>query len=102
MLTDLLKPITSSPARRRVTIGDVVFGGPAVPVIAGPCAVEPGYVNHALAMRDAGASMLRPSFFKPRLRPVASGGRGEGGFALGERARPPPGKPVLVEPLSVE
>ena len=102
MLTDLLKPITSSPARRRVTIGDVVFGGPAVPVIAGPCAVEPGYISHAQAMSSAGASMLRASIFKPRTRPEAFQGMGEEGLALVEKARTLTGKPVLVEPLSVE
>jgi 3-deoxy-7-phosphoheptulonate synthase len=102
MLTDLLKPITSSPARRRVTVGDVVFGGPAVPVIAGPCAVEPDYVTHALAMRNAGASMLRASIFKPRTRPDAFQGMGEEGLVLVEKARALTGKPVLVEPLSVE
>jgi len=102
MLTDLLKPTTSSPARRRVTVGEVVFGGPAVPVIAGPCAVEPGYVEHALAMRAAGASMLRGSVFKPRTRPDAFQGMGEEGLVLVEKARALTGRPVLVEPLSVE
>ncbi len=102
MLTDLLKPTTSAPARRRVSIGGVVLGGPAVPVIAGPCAVEPEYVSHALAMRDAGASMLRASIFKPRTRPDAFQGMGEEGLGLVARARALTGKPVLVEPLSVE
>ncbi|HAW10324.1 MAG TPA: 3-deoxy-7-phosphoheptulonate synthase, partial [Chloroflexi bacterium] len=102
MLTDLLKPITSSPDRRRVSIGDVVFGGPAVPVIAGPCAVEPGYISHAQAMRDAGASVLRASIYKPRTRPDAFQGMGEEGLILVEKARALTGKPVLVEPLSVE
>jgi 3-deoxy-7-phosphoheptulonate synthase len=102
MLTDLLKPTTSSPARRRVTIGGVVFGGPAVPVIAGPCAVEPAYLSHALAMRDAGASVLRASIFKPRTRPDAFQGMGEEGLTLVERARASTGRPVLVEPLGVE
>ncbi len=102
MLTDLLKPATSSPARRRVTIGGVVFGGPAVPVIAGPCAVEPGYVAHAQAMRAAGASMLRASIFKPRTRPGSFQGMGEEGLALVLRARELTGLPILVEPLSVE
>jgi 3-deoxy-7-phosphoheptulonate synthase len=102
MLTDLLKPTLSSPERRRVTIGDVVFGGPAVPVIAGPCAVEPEYVRHALAMRDAGAAMLRASIFKPRTRPDAFQGMGEAGLELVEAARAATGRPILVEPLSVE
>ena len=102
MLTDLLKPTRSSPARRRVTVGDVVFGGPAVPVIAGPCAVEPEYVSHAVAMREAGASILRGSIFKPRTRPDAFQGMGEAGLALVESARALTGRPVLVEPLSEE
>jgi 3-deoxy-7-phosphoheptulonate synthase len=102
MLTDLLKPALSSPARRLVPIGGVVFGGPAVPVIAGPCAVEPEYVSHALAMRDAGASVLRASVFKPRTRPDAFQGMGEAGLGLVETARAMTGKPVLVEPIGIE
>jgi len=102
MLTDLLNPTTTSPARRRVTIGDVVFGGPAVPVIAGPCAVEPEYVSHAGAMHEAGASMLRASIFKPRTRPGSFQGMAEEGLPLVLEARRLTGLPILVEPLSEE
>ncbi len=102
MLTDLLSPTSLSPARRRVAIGGVVFGGLAVPVIAGPCAVEPDYVQHALAMRAAGASVLRGSVFKPRTRPDSFQGLGESGLALLDTARSVTKTPVLVEPLSTE
>ena len=102
MLTDLLSPTSLSPTRRRVSIGGVVFGGLAVPVIAGPCAVEPDYVQHALAMRQAGASVLRGSVFKPRTRPDSFQGLGESGLALLDTARSVTKTPILVEPLSVE
>ena len=55
-------PLLPGAARRntrRVRIGELVIGGPAVPVIAGPCAVEWNYVEHA-------ASMARTPFSRGR------------------------------------
>ena len=49
------------PERSQVKVGDVVFGGTHIPVIAGPCAVESEeqMLAAAQAVKDAGAHILR-------------------------------------------
>jgi 3-deoxy-7-phosphoheptulonate synthase len=99
-----IEPLLLSATRRqdthRVRIGAVEVGGAAVPVIAGPCAVEPGYVAHALAARQAGASALRGCVFKPRTRPGSFQGLGSAGLPLLDEARRVTGLPVIAEPLA--
>ncbi|GAC1569414.1 MAG: hypothetical protein NVS3B18_00160 [Candidatus Dormibacteria bacterium] len=89
-------------AQRVVRIGDVVVGGSRVPVIAGPCAVEPGYLAHAVAAAEAGAAVLRGCVHKPRTRPTSFQGLGSPGIPLLLEARARTGLPVLAEPLSIE
>ena len=82
----LLPSATHRHVTRRVRIGDVVVGGDPIPVIAGPCAVETGYVEHAVAAhrgRRQRASRLRaqaahPSWVVPgdRARRAAAARRG--------------------------
>ena len=67
---------------RRVRIGDVVVGGNSIPSIAGPCAVEAGYVGHAVAARRAGASVLRGCVMKARTRPLVPRGSGSSRLPL--------------------
>jgi 3-deoxy-7-phosphoheptulonate synthase len=86
----------------RVAIGDAVFGGPGVPVIAGPCSVEHGYVEHAVAVAAGGAAVLRGCVRKPRTRPDSFQGLGEAGLPLLDAARRRTGLPVLAEPLDAE
>src|SRR5438132_11352971 len=66
----VIEPLIPSAARtratRRVMLGHVVVGDDTVPVIAGPCAVESGYVAHAEAVSRAGAAALRGCVPKPR------------------------------------
>jgi len=99
-------PLIPTAARPRphhaVRIGDVLFGGGAVPVIAGPCAVEPDYPEHARRMAAAGASVLRGCVHKPRTRPNTFQGLGAEGYPLLDQARAATGLPVLSEPLQVE
>jgi 3-deoxy-7-phosphoheptulonate synthase len=83
----------------RVAIGGAVFGGLDVPVIAGPCSVEHGYVDHAGAAAAAGAAVLRGCVRKPRTRPDSFQGLGEAGMPLLAEARRRTGLPVLAEPL---
>ncbi len=80
----------------------MVIGGPAVPVISGPCAVEPGYVEHARSAADAGASVLRGCVHKPRTAPEAFQGMGADGLALLDEARRATGLPVIAEPLDTD
>ena len=98
----LLPSATHRHVTRRVRIGDVVVGGESVPVIAGPCAVESGYVEHAVAAHRAGASALRGCVFKPRTRPGSFQGMGHVGLPLLDEARRITGLPVIAEPLQVD
>src|SRR5580700_4272405 len=102
--TVTIEPLLLSATRRhdthQVSIGAVAVGGDTVPVIAGPCAVEPGYVDHAVAVHRAGASALRGSVFKPRTRPGSFQGLGAAGLALLDEARRITGLPVIAEPLA--
>lgn len=56
-----------------VKVGEVVFGGEELILIAGPCAVENEAQMHetAYAVKKAGAKMLRGGAFKPRTSPYA-------------------------------
>jgi 3-deoxy-7-phosphoheptulonate synthase len=99
-----IEPLLLSATRRhdthRVRIGAVEIGGDAVPVIAGPCAVESGYVEHAVAAHRAGASALRGCVLKPRTRPGSFQGLGSAGLPLLDEARRVTGLPVIAEPLA--
>ncbi len=103
MVIDSLLPSATRSARAHpVAIGGVLIGGPTVPVISGPCAVEPDYVDHARAAADAGASVLRGCVHKPRTAPEAFQGMGAAGLSLLDEARRVTGLPVIAEPLDVE
>jgi len=101
-----IEPLLLSATRRHDThevgIGAVVIGGDAVPVIAGPCAVETDYVAHAVAAHRAGASVLRGCVFKPRTRPGSFQGLGTTGLPLLDEARRVTGLPVIAEPLAAD
>jgi 3-deoxy-7-phosphoheptulonate synthase len=91
-----------------VTIGQgaaaVRFGEAAVPVIAGPCAVESWdqLAAAASASRAAGARVLRGGAYKPRTSPYAFQGLGEEGLRLLARAREVTGLPVVTEVVAPE
>ena len=103
MVIDPLIPSAAPrPATRRVVIGDAVIGGGRLHVIAGPCAVEERYVEHAVATAAAGASVLRGCVLKPRTSPDSFQGMGRDGIRLLDAAREATGLPVLAEPLEVD
>ena len=102
VIDSLLPSATRSTRAHPVAIGRVLIGGPAVPVISGPCAVEPGYVDHARAAAQAGASVLRGCVHKPRTAPEAFQGMGAEGLCLLDEARRVTGLPVIAEPLDAE
>ncbi len=100
MEIDALIPSATRTAQARpVAIGNVLIGGAVVPVISGPCAVEPDYVAHARAAADAGASLLRGCVHKPRTQPEAFQGMGRAGLELLDEARHVTGLPIVAEPL---
>lgn len=92
-----LKPKTSS-----IRVRDVVFGGTEIPVIAGPCSVESEkqIVETALAVKAAGAKLLRGGAFKPRTSPYAFQGLEEEGLRLLSIASKESNLPVVTEIMS--
>ncbi len=83
-------------------VGPVTIGGDRVCVIAGPCAVESReqILEAALAVREAGAVILRGGAFKPRTSPYAFQGLGEKGCAYLKEAGEAAGMPVVSEIVS--
>lgn len=84
--------------RTIITVGDVKFGEDFV-VIAGPCSVESEEqtVKTAIAVKKAGANMLRGGAFKPRTSPYDFQGLGLKGLKILEKAKMETGLPVVTE-----
>lgn len=67
-----------------VYVGNAAFGSTAIPVIAGPCAIE-SYEQlsvTAAAIKDAGACILRAGTYKPRTSPYSFQGMEREGLAI--------------------
>ena len=77
----------------------VVFGGPKVPVIAGPCSVESAeqICAAARAVKAAGATLLRGGAYKPRTSPYSFQGWEEEGLKMLAAAREETGLPIVTE-----
>jgi len=93
----------SRPTRSMVTVGGrVVFGGKAIPVMAGPCSVEceDNIVAAAKAVKQAGAHCLRGGAFKPRTNPYDFQGHGVDGLKMLAAARAITGLPIVTEVLT--
>ena len=89
----------SHPERTTVRVGDVVIGGEAITVIAGPCSVETREqtLEVARAVKQAGAHLLRGGAFKPRSSPYSFQGLGEEGLEVLAEARELTGLPIVTE-----
>jgi len=84
---------------RKVHVNRVCFGGPRPVVIAGPCSVE-SYeqtLELALAVKAAGADMLRGGAFKPRTSPHDFQGLGLEGLRILREVSRQTGLPVVTE-----
>lgn len=75
------------------------LGGGNLNVIAGPCSVEgeEQILKTAIAVKEAGATMLRGGAFKPRTSPYAFQGLGKEGIDLLVKAREITGLPIVTE-----
>lgn len=84
-----------------VSIGSVFIGSGEPVVIAGPCAVESAeqIVETALAVKEAGAHLLRGGAFKPRTSPYDFQGLGAKGLELLAQAREITGLGIVTEVL---
>jgi 3-deoxy-7-phosphoheptulonate synthase len=82
-------------------VSGVVFGGPKLVLIAGPCTVESRdqMMEIACAVKEAGASMLRGGAYKPRSSPYAFQGLCGKGLEILAEVRAQTGLPVVTEVL---
>jgi len=90
------------PACTVVQVGNVAIGDGSLVVIAGPCSVESReqILQTALAVKAAGANMLRGGAYKPRTSPYDFQGLGEEALELLSEARALTGLPVVTEVMS--
>jgi 3-deoxy-7-phosphoheptulonate synthase len=82
-----------------VTVGNVTIGGPGIVVMAGPCAVEniDQMMQTAMAVKHAGATILRGGAFKPRTSPYSFQGLESEGLKILDQVRRETGLPVVSE-----
>jgi 3-deoxy-7-phosphoheptulonate synthase len=88
-----------------IRINDTVaIGGREIIVMAGPCSVESEkqIIASALAVKEAGAQILRGGAFKPRTSPYSFQGMEEEGLKLLAKAREITGLPVVTEVVNPE
>ena len=85
--------------RTIIDVSGVRIGGPDVVVAAGPCSVE-SYEQvreAAIAVKGAGARILRGGAFKPRTSPYSFQGLGVEGLKILRRVSDEVGMPVVSE-----
>jgi 3-deoxy-7-phosphoheptulonate synthase len=82
-----------------VDVSGIRIGSQDVVIIAGPCSVETQeqIMETAMAVKSAGAVILRGGAFKPRSSPYNFQGLGEEGLKFLEEARIKTGLPVVTE-----
>jgi len=82
-----------------VSVGDAKIGGGHFTMIAGPCSVESEeqIIQVALAVKAAGAGILRGGAFKPRTSPYAFQGLKDEGIRLLLEAKKVSGLPIITE-----
>jgi 3-deoxy-7-phosphoheptulonate synthase len=84
--------------------GEVSLGGPAVVIVAGPCAVESREQAFAIAARvkSAGARLFRGGAYKPRTSPYSFQGLGEPGLQILRDVREKYGLGIVTEAVDNE
>ena len=99
-------PMVSRESRANtiVRVKSIAIGGAEAVVMAGPCSVESReqVVSTALAVKKAGASVLRGGAYKPRTSPYDFQGLGLEGLRLLREAGEIAGLPVITEVMSEE
>jgi 3-deoxy-7-phosphoheptulonate synthase len=92
------------PQDTTVALDGIKVGGPQIIIMAGPCAVESReqILETAIAVKEAGAQVLRGGAFKPRTSPYSFQGLGEAGLELLAEARQVTGLPIVTEVMSPE
>ena len=82
-----------------IRVGDLEIGGQELVVMAGPCSVESldQMMETALAVKAAGARVLRGGAFKPRSSPYSFQGMGEAGLRILAEVRERTGLKIITE-----
>jgi 3-deoxy-7-phosphoheptulonate synthase len=85
-------------------LGEVSFGGSAVAMVAGPCAIETQQQAFAVAERikKAGARLFRGGAYKPRTSPYSFQGLGEPGLKILAAVRDQFGLGIVTEAIDNE
>jgi len=95
-----LKLVAARPDQSRsiIDVCGVKVGADFI-VIAGPCSVETETqtIETAIAVKKAGAKMLRGGAFKPRTSPYAFQGLGLKGLKILDKAKKETGLPIVTE-----
>lgn len=94
---------TFHPEDTVISVGDVKIGGGHFAMIAGPCSVESEeqIIQVALAVKQAGANILRGGAFKPRTSPYAFQGLKDVGIKMLLEAKKASGLPIITEIMNV-
>jgi 3-deoxy-7-phosphoheptulonate synthase len=89
----------SKPEGTLVDVRGVAIGGPAIVVMAGPCAVETPeqLLAAARAVQASGATILRGGAFKPRTSPYSFQGLKDQGLELLKWVSGETGLPIVTE-----
>jgi 3-deoxy-7-phosphoheptulonate synthase len=92
------------PEDSKISINGHVFGDNKVIVMAGPCSVESleQMRETAIAVKEAGAHLLRGGAFKPRTSPYSFQGMGEAGLKILAQVREETGLHVITEVMAPE
>ena len=85
-----------------INVGETKVGNGSLNIIAGPCSVEneEQIIETAVAVKEAGATMLRGGAFKPRTSPYAFQGLRADGIELLLEAKKVTGLPIVTEIMS--
>ena len=85
-----------------IHVGGVSIGGNVLAVMAGPCSIESEkqVLDTAIAVKAAGANILRGGAYKPRSSPYSFRGMGVEGLKLLAKARAETGLPIITEVMT--
>ncbi len=90
------------PDDSKVVVGGAVIGGSEPVIMAGPCSVEDEeqMISTAIAVKAAGATVLRGGAYKPRTSPYSFRGMGLDGLKLLQMAKEETGLPIITEVMA--
>ena len=96
MQTDVMQ---SKIPTRTVKVGNVLIGGPKFTVIAGPCSIEnrDHFYETSMAVKNAGASLVRAGIWKLRTSADAFQGLGSSAFELIKEVKKQTGMALVSE-----